>query len=96
MPSGIIIKGIGGFYYVKTENGIYECKARGVFRKDSKIPLPGDEVVISVIDEEKKKGYIEEICERKNTVDKTGGGKYKPDSFGCFGEITVAGFCSFG
>lgn len=65
MPSGIIIKGIGGFYYVKTENGIYECKARGVFRKDSKIPLPGDEVVISVIDEEKKKGYIEEICERK-------------------------------
>jgi len=31
---------------------------------------------------------------KKNTVDKTGGGKYKPDSFGCFGEITVAGFCS--
>jgi len=70
-------------------------QARGVFRKDSKIPLPGDEVVISVIDEEKKKDILKKFV-KENTVDKTGGGKYKPDSFGCFGEITVAGFCSFG
>lgn len=65
MPSGIIIKGIGGFYYVKTENGIYECKARGVFRKDSKIPLPGDEVVISVIDEEKRKDILKKFVKEK-------------------------------
>jgi len=65
LPSGIILKGIGGFYYVKAEDGVYECKARGAFRKDSKIPLPGDEVILSVVDEEKKKGYIEEICPRK-------------------------------
>ena len=37
---GIIFKGIGGFYYVKTENGlIYECKARGIFRKEKIKPM---------------------------------------------------------
>lgn len=65
MPSGVIVKGIGGFYYVKSESEVYECKARGAFRKDSKSPLPGDKVSLSVVDEEKKKGYIEEIYPRK-------------------------------
>ncbi|MFZ5989070.1 MAG: ribosome small subunit-dependent GTPase A [Bacillota bacterium] len=64
MPSGIIIKGIGGFYYVKTEDGIYECKARGAFRKDSITPLPGDRVSISIVDGEGKIGYVEEIFPR--------------------------------
>lgn len=64
MPSGVIIKGIGGFYYVKAEDGVYECKAKGTFRKDSKIPLPGDNVSISVVDREKRLGFIEEIYSR--------------------------------
>lgn len=64
MPSGVIVKGIGGFYYVKAEGGTYECKARGIFRKDSIVPLPGDRVIISVVDEEKKIGNIEEILPR--------------------------------
>lgn len=64
MLNGKIIKGIGGFYYVDTENGLYECRARGIFRKDKITPLVGDRVVISVVDEENKKGVVEEIDER--------------------------------
>lgn len=60
MPEGMIIKGIGGFYYVKTENGLFECKARGIFRKDEQGPLPGDNVLNIGIDELKEvlKGHI--------------------------------------
>jgi len=64
MLNGKIIKGIGGFYYVDTENGLYECRARGIFRKEKITPLVGDRVVISVVDEENKKGVVEEIDER--------------------------------
>ena len=64
MLNGKIIKGIGGFYYVDTENGLYECRARGIFRKEKIIPLVGDRVVISIVDEENKKGVVEEIDER--------------------------------
>ncbi len=45
---GIILKGIGGFYYVEAADMIYECKARGIFRKDKKVPLPGDNVTVTV------------------------------------------------
>ena len=64
MINGKIIKGIGGFYYVDTEKGLYECRARGIFRKDKITPLVGDRVSISVVDEENKKGVVEEIEER--------------------------------
>lgn len=64
MLNGKIIKGIGGFYYVDTENGLYECRARGIFRKDKITPLVGDRVVINVVDEENKKGVVEEIENR--------------------------------
>jgi len=63
MLDGIIVKGIGGFYYVKTDSGVYECKARGVFRKKRITPTVGDYVKIEVQGE---KGSIEEIKERKN------------------------------
>ena len=46
--NGLIVKGIGGFYYVETADGLYECKARGVFRKKRITPLVGDKVSISV------------------------------------------------
>ena len=49
---GKIVKGIAGFYYVHVPgNGIYECKAKGIFRKDKKKPLVGDDVSIDVLDE---------------------------------------------
>lgn len=62
---GIIIKGIGGFYYVEAADGIiYECKARGVFRKEKIAPLAGDKVEISV--DENNKNSIDKIYERRN------------------------------
>lgn len=65
---GKIIRGIGGFYYIHTGKKIYECKAKGIFRKDHIKPLPGDFVEIAVLDEEKKLGNIEEILPRKNVL----------------------------
>ena len=53
---GKIIRGIGGFYYIHTGSAVYECKAKGIFRKDNIKPLPGDLVEIAVLDEEKKLG----------------------------------------
>ena len=44
---GIIIKGIGGFYYIEADGDIYECKARGAFRKKKISPLAGDNVINS-------------------------------------------------
>ena len=68
MIEGRIIKGIGGFYYIETEKGLYECRARGIFRKNKITPLVGDFVKISVVDEDKKKGVVEEIQERKTEL----------------------------
>lgn len=66
---GKIIKGIAGFYYVQSDNtGIYECKAKGIFRKDKIKPLVGDNVTFSVIDEEEKTGNIDEILVRSNEL----------------------------
>ncbi len=65
MLKGIILKGIGGFYYVKHEDSIYECKARGIFKKRKITPLVGDRVSISIQSEEEKLGVIEEIHPRK-------------------------------
>ncbi len=63
--NGIIIKGIGGFYYTETADGdIYECKARGAFRKKKITPLPGDRVKITV--REGRENTIDEIDEREN------------------------------
>jgi len=66
---GKIIKGISGFYYVHiVESGIYECKAKGIFRKEKLKPLVGDVVEIDVLDEETKTGNIIEIFPRKNEL----------------------------
>lgn len=66
---GKIIKGIAGFYYVHVESrGIYECKAKGVFRNKKIKPLVGDNVLIDIIDEDNKKGNISDILERKNEL----------------------------
>lgn len=68
MIEGRIKKGIGGFYYIETEKGLYECRARGIFRKNKITPLVGDFVKISVVDEDNKKGVVEEIQERKTEL----------------------------
>ena len=63
---GIILKGIGGFYYVETADGIYECKARGVFRKSRIKPLAGDRVEISI--NENAENTIDVIRERSSLM----------------------------
>lgn len=64
--TGIIIKGIGGFYYVKTaDQCIYECRARGKFRKDKITPMIGDKVEIETDGE---KGSIVKIFDRRNSL----------------------------
>lgn len=66
---GKIVKGIAGFYYVHVaESGIYECKAKGIFRKDKRKPLVGDDVELDVLDETGKKGNIVQMLPRKNRL----------------------------
>ena len=67
--TGKIIKGISGFYYVYVEGaGLYECKAKGAFRKQKIKPLVGDNVEIAVIDEANKLGNVGKILPRKNEL----------------------------
>ena len=66
---GKIVKGIAGFYYVHNKDrGLYECKAKGIFRNKKIKPLVGDLVEIDIIDEDTKKGNIISILERKNEL----------------------------
>ena len=66
---GKIIKGIAGFYYIYAEDGnVYECKAKGIFRKDNFMPLVGDNVEITVLNEEEKEGSVTSILPRRNSL----------------------------
>lgn len=66
---GKIIKGVGGFYYVHDGIGkVYECRAKGIFRNRGIKPLVGDDVEITVLDEENEKGNIDDILPRKNQL----------------------------
>ncbi len=73
---GKIVKGIAGFYYVHVEDGgaegakagVYECKAKGVFRKDNRKPLVGDDVELEVLDGEKLLGSIVELLPRHSEL----------------------------
>jgi len=73
---GKIIRGIAGFYYVHVfeenagdaEAGIYECKAKGVFRKDNRKPLVGDDVEMDVLDKEQHLGNIRELLPRHSEL----------------------------
>ena len=64
--TGIIIKALSGFYYVESGDKIYECKARGSFRKSGVSPLVGDRVEFAPT--ENGKGVIDKILERKNSL----------------------------
>ena len=66
---GIIVKGIAGFYYVHVDSlGVYECKAKGIFRKQDIKPLVGDNVIIEVLDEDNRIGNITEILPRTSEL----------------------------
>lgn len=66
MTEGKIIKALSGFYYVVNENGITQCRGRGVFRKNGVTPLVGD--LVSFEAENNNEGYIMEIKPRKNEL----------------------------
>jgi len=66
---GKIIKGIAGFFYVNVEHeGIYTCKAKGVFRNNSVTPLVGDNVELEVLDKNEMTGNITAILPRRNEL----------------------------
>lgn len=65
IKQGLLRKGIGGFYYVEADDVIYECKARGAFRKTKQKPLAGDQVTIQL---EEGGATITEIAPRKNSL----------------------------
>ena len=64
--NGVILKGVGGFYYVDTGEGVVECKARGKFRKTVGKPLAGDRVAIQMQDD--GTGFVVEIEPRRNAL----------------------------
>lgn len=66
---GKIIRGVGGFYYVHAQDGqVYECRAKGIFRKENVKPLPGDDVEMSVISSAELTGNVDRILPRKNML----------------------------
>ncbi len=68
MLDGRILKGVGGFYYVYTDEGIYQCRARGLFRKQSLKPLAGDRCSIELTHTDDVEGNVTDILPRKNAL----------------------------
>ncbi|HBA97550.1 MAG TPA: ribosome small subunit-dependent GTPase A [Lachnospiraceae bacterium] len=67
--NGKIVRGIAGFYYVHVKDaGIFECKAKGIFRNNNIKPLVGDNASLEILDREKKLGNITKILPRKNSI----------------------------
>lgn len=66
VKDGIILKGIGGFYYVETDEGVFECKAKGKFRSKKISPLAGDRVTVTIVND--KDNTIDDIKPRKNCL----------------------------
>lgn len=62
MPEGMIVKALAGFYYVLADGRVYQCRARGIFKKRGIAPLVGDRVEFTPIGG--KEGVIEEIYPR--------------------------------
>ncbi|MCR5748518.1 MAG: ribosome small subunit-dependent GTPase A [Lachnospiraceae bacterium] len=68
MLEGRILKGIGGFYYVYTDEGIFQCRAKGLFRQKSLKPLAGDRCSIELTHTDDVEGNVTEIHKRKNVL----------------------------
>ena len=65
--TGLIVKAIAGFYYVETENGIVQCRARGKFRKNDQKPLVGDIAEITLVGSD---GAVDRVIDRKNCLER--------------------------
>lgn len=68
MIKGLIVKSLGGFYYVKCGDEIISCRAKGGFRNTKETPFVGDTVDLRIVSEELKEGYVEKIYPRKNKI----------------------------
>lgn len=68
MPKGRIVKAMSSFYYVEVHAKVYECKARGIFKKEGIMPIVGDFVEVTVIDEDGEYGVIEKIYPRTSIL----------------------------
>ncbi len=68
MLEGLIVKNITNKYFVKANDNIYECLARGKFKQDAISPVVGDIVKFEILDEQKNTGVINGIVERKNYI----------------------------
>ena len=68
MIKGLIIKSLGGFYYVKCGDRIISCRAKGGFRNSGETPFVGDTVDLRIVSEELSEGYVEKIYPRKNKI----------------------------
>ena len=75
---GKIVKGIAGFYYVHiVGSGVYECKAKGIFRRDGIKPLVGDDAEIEILDEKEKEGNIGGKINDGKTIRSSGAWKFR-------------------
>ena len=63
---GLVLRCIGGFYYVEAADAVYTCRARGSFRRQGLTPVAGDRVIISV--QEKNEGTLERVLVRRNVL----------------------------
>ncbi|MBP3873150.1 MAG: ribosome small subunit-dependent GTPase A [Lachnospiraceae bacterium] len=68
--TGKIIRCVGGFYFVwcYEDENIYQCRARGVFRKDRFKPVAGDDCTFRLTRAQDVEGYVETIAARKNLL----------------------------
>ena len=67
-PKGLIVKGVGGLYYIQGDDGTqHVLRAKGIFRKRKMVPLIGDEVLYSPSRGDEH-GWVEEILPRKNVL----------------------------
>ena len=58
---GIVLRSIGGFYYVEAADKVYTCRARGIFRKQGITPVAGDRVTISVEEDGTGSGFFQQV-----------------------------------
>jgi len=63
---GLLLKAVGGLYTAETESGVFECKARGIFRKQNISPCVGDRVILTDIDG--CTAVVDKILPRKNSI----------------------------
>lgn len=64
--NGIVLKCIGGFYYVEAADAVYECRARGILRHNGVSPVAGDRVAVDTLED--GTGTLKEVLERKNVL----------------------------